>query len=193
MRLLISAAALLALQHPKTLVLDVAGFRGLPDDLTSTPLTWGGPVAREVVRSGEPWIMPMRDILWPAHAQAAEQAGMQLLISVPFRTAAPKLESIDGTLLQQSADRETTNEVSGVLNVYQPTSNGLAAGRLEQLVSFAGHAATALKAVSRWERLREQSARDLRSASALSVHLLGRERYVEHLETKIRHLEDSLS
>ena len=186
-------AALLALQHPKTLVLDVAGFRGLPDDLTSTPLTWGGPVAREVVRSGEPWIMPMRDILWPAHAQAAEQAGMQLLISVPFRTAAPKLESIDGTLLQQSADRETTNEVSGVLNVYQPTSNGLAAGRLEQLVSFAGHAATALKAVSRWERLREQSARDLRSASALSVHLLGRERYVEHLETKIRHLEDSLS
>jgi len=186
-------AALLALQHPKTLVLDVAGVRGLPDDLTSRPLTWGAPVAREVVRSGEPWITAMRDILRPAQAQAAEEAGIQLLISVPFGTAAPALETTDGVLVQPPADREASDEVNGVLNVYQATPNGLPPARLEELVSFAGHAATALRGIRRWERAHDQSVRDLRSASALSVHLLGRERYVEHLETKIRRLEDTLS
>jgi hypothetical protein len=186
-------AALLALQHPKTLVLDIAGFRGLPDVLRSSPIAWGAPVAREVVRSGEPWITPMRDVLWPAHAQAAEEAGTQLLISVPVGTAVPNLKTADGVLLQQRTDADAMDEVSGVLNVYRPTSNGLPPGRLEQLVSFAGHAATALNAVHRWERLRDQSARDLRSASSLAVHLLGRERFVEHLQTKIRQLEDSLS
>jgi len=188
-------ASLLALQDPKTLVLDVAGFRGLPDALTSSPIAWGAPVAREVVRSGASWSIAMRDILLSAHAVAAEQAGIQLLLSVPFHTAALKLETMDGVLVRHAprVDLDSDDEVSGVLNVYRLASNGLPPDRLDQLASFAGHAAAALKAIRRWERLRDQSTRELRSASKLTVHLLGRERHVENLESKIRQLEDNLS
>ncbi len=184
-------AALLALREPKGHALEVLGSVDIPAEIIDQPIAWGGPAAQDVIRSGDPWVAPMREILPPALLPTVEAAGLHLLISLPCHTDPTPLEAVDGFLRDPdpSAEIEPSDHVAGVLNIYRDSPDPLPNDQLEQLKSFADQAAAALKTTRRWERIRSQ----LQTTASLNARLMGRERYIQQLQYRIQQLEQELS
>jgi len=185
------AAALLALHDSKTFVLEPTGSIGLPDGMEFNRLEWGAPVATMASKSGDPWVISIEDALPRQMAATARAAGIETLISIPCQTAPLLCEVRDGLLIRQTdlLGRQQADEVRGVLNVYLKTTASVPYERIEQLQLLASYGVAALKAVSECDRMK----RELRVASSLSTHLLGRERHIEQLQARMRELEETLS
>src|SRR5207302_1548473 len=89
---------------------------------------------------------------------------------------------------QKTSELETSDVVSGVLNVYRDSLDPIPAGDLEQLKAFAQQAAVAIQNVRRWDRVKEQ----LQATSSMNTRLMGRERYINQLLFRIQQLEQEL-
>src|SRR5207302_1090741 len=74
--------ALLALRNPKTSELEVIGSSGIPPEILQQRIAWGAPAASDVMRTGKPWVSPMRDLLPPALVDMVTGAGFRSLVSV---------------------------------------------------------------------------------------------------------------
>jgi GAF domain-containing protein len=181
-------AALLALRNPKTLELEVAGSQGVADVIISQRIAWGAPAAGDVMRTGKPWVSPMREMLPPNLVETVEQAGLTMIASVLCGSLREPDASDDGALLSRS-EVEVSDEVSGVLNVYRDTLDPIPAGDLEQLKAFAEQASVAIQNVRRWDRVKEQ----LQATASMNTRLMGRERYINQLLFRIQQLETELS
>jgi GAF domain-containing protein len=180
-------AALLALRNPKTLELDVIGADGIPEALLQQRIAWGAPAASDVMRTGKPWVAPMRDMLPPNLIQEVEQAGLKTIASVLCGSAALPAASEDGALLSRS-EVEASDQVTGVLNVYRSTGESIPSADLEQLRAFAEQAAVVIHNVRRWDRVKEQ----LQATASMNTRLMGRERYINQLLFRIQQLEQEL-
>jgi GAF domain-containing protein len=181
-------AALLALRNPKTLELDVVGAEGIPEALLQQRIAWGAPAASDVMRTGKPWVAPMRDMLPPNLIQDVEQAGLKTIASVLCGSAALPGMTEDGALLSRS-EVEASDQVTGVLNVYRATGDSIPSGDLEQLRAFAEQAAVVIQNVRRWDRVKEQ----LQATASMNTRLMGRERYINQLLFRIQQLEQELT
>ena len=178
--------ALLALRNPKTSELEVIGSSGIPQEILQQRIAWGAAAASDVMRTGKPWVSPMRELLPPALVEQVTAAGFRSLIAVSCG-APQNLPPADEGLLSRS-DVESAEEVTGVLNVYRDTEEGVSAAQLEQLRAFADQAAVAIKNVRRWERVKDQ----LQTSASVNARLMGRERYVHQLHYRIQQLEKEL-
>jgi GAF domain-containing protein len=181
-------AALLALRNQKTLELEVAGSQGMAETIISQRIAWGAPAAGDVMRSGKPWVSPMREMLPPQLVETVEAAGLKMIASVLCGLLREQDMTDDGALLSRS-ELEASDEVSGVLNVYRDNLDPIPAGDLEQLKAFAEQAAVAIQNVRRWDHVKEQ----LQATSSMNTRLMGRERYINQLLFRIQQLEQELS
>lgn len=181
-------AALLALRNPKTLELEVAGSQGVAEVIISERIAWGAPAAGDVMRTGKPWVSPMREMLPPNLVETVEQAGLTMIASVLCGSLREADATDDGALLSRS-EVEVSDEVSGVLNVYRDNLDPIPAGDLEQLKAFAEQASVAIQNVRRWDRVKEQ----LQATASMNTRLMGRERYINQLLFRIQQLEQELS
>lgn len=180
-------AALLALRNPKTLELEVAGSQGVADVIISQRIAWGAPAAGDVMRTGKPWVSPMREMLPPGLVETVEKAGLTMIASVLCGSLREPDVTDDGALLSRS-EVEASDEVSGVLNVYRDTLDPIPAGDLDQLKAFAEQASVAIQNVRRWDRVKEQ----LQATASMNTRLMGRERYINQLLFRIQQLETEL-
>jgi GAF domain-containing protein len=180
-------AALLALRNHKTLELEVAGSQGVADAVMQQRIAWGAPAAGDVMRTGKPWVSPMREMLPPALVPMVEQAGLTTIVSVLCGASTQQEPTDDGTLLSRS-ELEVSDQVSGVLNVYRDNLDPIPAGDLEQLKAFAEQAAVAIQNVRKWDRVKEQ----LQTTASMNTRLMGRERYINQLLFRIQQLEQEL-
>ncbi|HEY4871862.1 MAG TPA: GAF domain-containing protein [Candidatus Dormibacteraeota bacterium] len=180
-------AALLALRNQKTLELEVAGSQGMAETIISQRIAWGAPAAGDVMRSGKPWVSPMREMLPPQLVETVEAAGLKMIASVLCGSLREQDMTDDGALLSRS-ELEASDEVSGVLNVYRDNLDPIPAGDLEQLKAFAEQAAVAIQNVRRWDHVKEQ----LQATSSMNTRLMGRERYINQLLFRIQQLEQEL-
>jgi GAF domain-containing protein len=181
-------AALLALRNSKTLELEVAGSQGVADVIISQRIAWGAPAAGDVMRTGKPWVSPMREMLPPNLVETVEKAGLSMIASVLCGSLREQDATDDGALLSRS-EVEVSDEVSGVLNVYRDNLDPIPAGDLEQLKAFAEQASVAIQNVRRWDRVKEQ----LQATASMNTRLMGRERYINQLLFRIQQLEQELS
>jgi len=181
-------AALLALRNPKTLELEVAGSQGVAEVIISQRIAWGAPAAGDVMRTGKPWVSPMREMLPPNLVETVEKAGLTMIASVLCGSLREQDATDDGALLSRS-EVEVSDEVSGVLNVYRDNLDPIPAGDLEQLKAFAEQASVAIQNVRRWDRVKEQ----LQATASMNTRLMGRERYINQLLFRIQQLEQELS
>ncbi len=179
--------ALLALRNPKTSELEVIGSNGIPQEILQQRIAWGAPAASDVMRTGKPWVSPMRELLPPALVEQVTAAGFRSLIAVSCGAPQANLPAANDELLSRS-DVESAEEVTGVLNVYRDTEEAVSAAQLEQLRAFADQAAVAIKNVRRWERVKEQ----LQTSASVNTRLMGRERYIHQLHYRIQQLEQEL-
>jgi GAF domain-containing protein len=180
-------AALLALRNPKTLELEVAGSQGVADAIISQRIAWGAPAAGDVMRTGKPWVSPMREMLPPNLVETVESAGLTMIASVLCGSLREQDVTDDGALLSRS-EVEASDDVSGVLNVYRDNLEPIPAGDLEQLKAFAEQASVAIQNVRRWDRVKEQ----LQATASMNTRLMGRERYINQLLFRIQQLEQEL-
>ena len=181
-------AALLALRNQKTLELEVTGSVGVSDAVIEQRIAWGAPAAGDVMRTGKPWVSPIREMLPPALVETVEKAGLKMIASVLCGPLAHQELSEDGALLSRS-ELEVSDQVSGVLNVYRDTLDPIPSADLEQLKAFAEQAAVAIQNVRRWDRVKEQ----LQATASMNTRLMGRERYINQLLFRIQQLEQELS
>jgi GAF domain-containing protein len=181
-------AAVLALRNQKTLELEVAGSQGVPETIINQRIAWGAPAAGDVMRSGKPWVSPMREMLPPQLVDTVEQAGLSMIASVLCGSLREGDSTDDGALLSRS-EVEVSDEVSGVLNVYRDNLDPIPAGDLEQLKAFAEQASVAIQNVRRWDHVKEQ----LQATASMNTRLMGRERYINQLLFRIQQLEQELS
>jgi GAF domain-containing protein len=181
-------AALLALRNHKTLELEVVGSTGVADAVITQPIAWGAPAAGDVMRTGKPWVSPIREMIPPALVETVEKTGLKTMVSVLCGQSTAQEPMDDGMLLNRS-EVEVSDEVSGVLNVYRDNLNPIAAGDLEQLKAFAEQAAVAIQNVRKWDRVKEQ----LQASASMNTRLMGRERYINQLLFRIQQLEQELS
>jgi GAF domain-containing protein len=181
-------AALLASRHPKSSELNVLGSVGIPETVLQQRIAWGAPAATDVMRTGNAWAAPMREMLPPALADTVEQAGLKSVVSVLCGTLTQTDTSDEGVLLSRS-EVEVSDRITGVLNVYRDTLDPVNAGDLEQLKAFAEQAAVAIQNVRRWDRVKEQ----LQATASMNTRLMGRERYINQLLFRIQQLEQELS
>jgi GAF domain-containing protein len=181
-------AALLALRNQKTLELEVAGSQGVAESIISQRIAWGAPAAGDVMRTGKPWVSPMREMLPPNLVETVESAGLTMIASVLCGSLREQDVTDDGALLSRS-EVEASDDVSGVLNVYRDNLDPIAAGDLEQLKAFAEQASVAIQNVRRWDRVKEQ----LQATASMNTRLMGRERYINQLLFRIQQLEQELS
>lgn len=186
-----SSGALVALMDTATYQLDVVAADRIPPEVAMGPgNTWGAPVARDVVRTGRPWLAPMSEVVPPEERRVVEELGMHYLVSIPLRSSTEILPSPDGQFIPRGPKaEETSTEVYGVLNLYRQQTTPLAADLVNALLAFGHQAARALKNVRRWERLNNQ----METTHSLNVHLLGRERVVAQLQLRIDQLERELA
>ena len=180
-------AALLALRNQKTLELEVTGSLGVSDTVIEQRIAWGAPAAGDVMRTGKPWVSPIREMLPPALVETVEKAGLKTIASVLCGSLAHQELTEDGALLSRS-ELEVSDQVSGVLNVYRDTLDPIPTADLEQLKAFAEQAAVAIQNVRRWDRVKEQ----LQATSSMNTRLMGRERYINQLLFRIQQLEQEL-
>src|SRR5881398_362815 len=180
-------AALLALRNHKTLELEVVGSHGVADEVVQQRIAWGAPAAGDVMRTGKPWVSPIKEMLPPALVETVEKAGLKTIASVLCGSLANQEMSEDGALLSRS-ELEVSDQVSGVLNVYRDTLDPIPSADLEQLKAFAEQAAVAIQNVRRWDRVKEQ----LQATSSMNTRLMGRERYINQLLFRIQQLEQEL-
>jgi GAF domain-containing protein len=181
-------AALLALRNQKTLELEVTGSLGVSEAVIEQRIAWGAPAAGDVMRTGKPWVSPLREMLPPALIETVEKAGLKTIASVLCGPLAHQELSEDGALLSRS-ELEVSDQVSGVLNVYRDTLDPIPGADLEQLKAFAEQAAVAIQNVRRWDRVKEQ----LQATASMNTRLMGRERYINQLLFRIQQLEQELS
>jgi GAF domain-containing protein len=179
--------ALLALRNLKTSELEVIGSNGIPQEILQQRIAWGAPAAADVMRTGKPWVSPMRELLPPALVDTVTAAGFRSLVSVSCGAPQTSQPAADEGLLSRS-DVESADEVNGVLNVYRDTEEAVSAAQLEQLRAFADQAAVAIKHVRRWDRVKEQ----LQTSASVNTRLMGRERYIHQLHYRIQQLEQEL-
>ena len=139
------------------------------------------------MRTGKPWVSPIREMLPPALVETVEKAGLKTIASVLCGSLANQEMSEDGALLSRS-ELEVSDQVSGVLNVYRDTLDPIPSADLEQLKAFAEQAAVAIQNVRRWDRVKEQ----LQATSSMNTRLMGRERYINQLLFRIQQLEQEL-
>jgi len=185
------SAALLALMDLDTYRLNVVATEEIPLDMLAGPGTiWGEPVARDVVRTGKPWLAAMAEIL-PAERRAQpERLGMRYLVSIPVRSSAEILPPAKPEVIRaKKQPEEALLEVYGALNLYLPQTAPPSTEQLNALLAFGYQAARALKNVQRWERLQAE----LRAAQLVNARLLGRERFIAYLRVKIDELERELA
>lgn len=180
-------AALLALRNHKTLELEVVGSTGVADAVIQQPIAWGAPAAGDVMRSGKPWVSPIREMIPPALVETVEKAGLKMMVSVLCGESTAQEPMDDGMLLNRS-EVEVSDELSGVLNVYRDNLDPIPAGDLEQLKAFAEQAAVAIQNVRKWDRVKEQ----LQATASMNTRLMGRERYINQLLFRIQQLEQEL-
>jgi len=180
-------AALLALRNHKTLELEVTGAQGVAEAVMQQRIAWGAPAAGDVMRTGKPWVSPMREMLPPAMVEMVEQAGLKTIVSVLCGESTQQEPMDEGVLLSRS-EVEVSDHVSGVLNVYRDNLDPIPAGDLEQLKAFAEQAAVAIQNVRRWDRVKEQ----LQATASMNTRLMGRERYINQLLFRIQQLEQEL-
>jgi GAF domain-containing protein len=181
-------AALLALRNHKTLELEVAGAQGMADAVLQQGIAWGAPAAGDVMRTGKPWVSPMREMLPPNLVETVEKAGLTMIVSVLCGASTQQDATDDAALLSRS-EVEVSDQVSGVLNVYRDRLDPIPAGDLEQLKAFAEQAAVAIANVRRWDRVKEQ----LQATASMNTRLMGRERYINQLLFRIQQLEQELN
>src|SRR3984893_11053913 len=181
-------AALLALRNHKTSDLEVAGAQGIADAVIQQRIAWGAPAAGDVMRTGKPWVSPMREMLPPNLAGMVAQAGLKTIVSVLCGASTQQEPTDDGALLIRS-EVEVSDQVSGVLNVYRDSLDPIPAGDLEQLKAFAEQAAVAIQNVRKWDRVKDQ----LQATASMNTRLMGRERYINQLLFRIQQLEQELS
>jgi GAF domain-containing protein/GTP cyclohydrolase II len=181
-------SALLALRNPKSAELEIAGSLDIPDELLQQRIAWGAPAANDVMRSGNPWVAPMRDMLPANLTDSVEKAGLKTIACVLVGSLMQPEASDDGALLSRS-EVELPDQITGVLNVYRDTTDPIPSGDLEQLRAFAEQAAAALQNVRRWDRAKEQ----LQATASMNTRLMGRERYINQLLFRIQQLEQELS
>ncbi len=180
-------AALLALRNHKTLELEVVGSHGVSEAVIQQPIAWGAPAAGDVMRTGKPWVSPIREMIPPSLVEMVEKAGLKTIVSVLCGESTAQEAMDDGMLLNRS-EVEVSDQVSGVLNVYFDNLNPVKAGDLEQLKAFAEQAAVAIQNVRRWDRVKEQ----LQTTASMNTRLMGRERYINQLLFRIQQLEQEL-
>jgi len=183
------SAALVALQDSKG-QLEVVGSQNIPAEVLRDRIAWSQPAALDVIRSGQPWMATMKEILPTGLFERAEAAGMRLLASIPCTTA-PATPSTETELLQRSepgGDPDQQTAIIGVIHVYRSTLDPFSPAQLEQLQRFADQAAAALKLVRREERIRTQ----LQTTASVNTRLMGRERYIQQLQFRIAELEREL-
>ena len=183
------SAALVALQDSKG-QLEVIGSQNIPAEVLRDRIAWSQPAALDVIRSGQPWVAAMKEILPAALFERAEAAGMRLLASIPCMTA-PATPSAETELLlraEPGGDPEQQTAILGVIHVYRSTLDPFSPAQLEQLQRFADQAAAALKLVRREERIRTQ----LQTTASVNTRLMGRERYIQQLQFRIAELEREL-
>jgi GAF domain-containing protein len=180
-------AALLALRNHKTLELEVVGSQGVIEGFLQQPIAWGAPAAGDVMRTGKPWVSPIREMIPPSLVEMVEKAGLKSIVSVLCGESTAQDAMDDGMLLNRS-EVEVSDQVSGVLNVYHDNLNPIKAGDLEQLKAFAEQAAVAIQNVRRWDRVKEQ----LQTTASMNTRLMGRERYINQLLFRIQQLEQEL-
>ncbi len=180
-------AALLALRNHKTLELEVVGSHGVSEALIQQPIAWGAPAAGDVMRTGKPWVSPIREMIPPSLVEMVEKAGLQTIVSVLCGESTAQEAMDDGMLLNRS-EVEASDQVSGVLNVYHDNLTPIKAGDIEQLKAFAEQAAVAIQNVRRWDRVKEQ----LQTTASMNTRLMGRERYINQLLFRIQQLEQEL-
>ncbi len=180
--------ALLAVRNPKSLELEILGSHGLPETIAEQRIAWGAPAAADVMRTGKPWVSPMREMLPPALVESVERAGLKVLVSVLCgRTATPK--PVDESALLTRADMQSSSdETSGVLNVYRDTLDPIRPADLDQLKAFAEQVAVAIQNVRRADRVKEQ----LQASASQNTRMMGRERYINQLLFRIQQLETEL-
>lgn len=180
-------AALLAVRNSKTAELEVTGSHGIPEALLQQRIAWGAPAATDVMRTGNPWVSPMRDMLPPNVAETVENAGLKTIACVLCGSLLQPEATDDGALLSRS-EVELPDQITGVLNVYRDDLEPIPSGDLEQLRAFAEQAAVALQNIRRWDRAKEQ----LQATSSMNTRLMGRERYINQLLFRIQQLEQEL-
>src|SRR6266849_3504903 len=140
------SAALVALQDSKG-QLEVIGSQNIPAEVLRDRIAWSQPAALDVIRSGQPWVAAMKEILPAALFERAEAAGMRLLASIPCMTA-PATPSAETELLlraEPGGDPEQQTAILGVIHVYRSTLDPFSPAPPEQLQRFADQAAAALK------------------------------------------------
>jgi GAF domain-containing protein len=180
-------AALLALRNHKTLELEVVGSHGVSEAVIQQPIAWGAPAAGDVMRTGKPWVSPIREMIPPSLVEMVEKAGLKTIVSVLCGESTAQEAMDDGMLLNRS-EVEASDQVSGVLNVYHDNLTPIKAGDIEQLKAFAEQAAVAIQNVRRWDRVKEQ----LQTTASMNTRLMGRERYINQLLFRIQQLEQEL-
>jgi GAF domain-containing protein len=180
-------AALLALRNHKTLELEVVGAHGVSEAVIQQPIAWGAPAAGDVMRTGKPWVSPIREMIPPSLVEMVEKAGLKTIVSVLCGESTAQEAMDDGMLLNRS-EVEASDQVSGVLNVYHDNLTPIKAGDIEQLKAFAEQAAVAIQNVRRWDRVKEQ----LQTTASMNTRLMGRERYINQLLFRIQQLEQEL-
>jgi GAF domain-containing protein len=180
-------AALLALRNHKTLELEVVGSHGVSEALIQQPIAWGAPAAGDVMRTGKPWVSPIREMIPTSLVEMVEKAGLKTIVSVLCGESTAQEAMDDGMLLNRS-EVEASDQVSGVLNVYHDNLTPIKAGDIEQLKAFAEQAAVAIQNVRRWDRVKEQ----LQTTASMNTRLMGRERYINQLLFRIQQLEQEL-
>jgi len=182
-------AALLAIRNPKTMELEILGSEGMPVAITQQRIAWGAPAAADVMRTGKPWVAPMREMLPPNMVDSVEKAGLKTLVSVacghPSQTQA---QTENESALLSRSDVEATDETTGVLNVYRESVDPIRPADLDQLKAFAEQVAVAIQNVRRAERVREQ----LQASASQNTRMMGRERYINQLLFRIQQLEEEL-
>jgi GAF domain-containing protein len=183
------SAALVALQDSKG-QLQVIGSQNIPAEVLRDRIAWSQPAALDVIRSGQPWVATMKEILPAGLFERAEAAGMRLLASIPCMTAPATLPTETELLLraEPGGDPEQQTAIVGVIHVYRSTLDPFSPAQLEQLQRFADQAAAALKLVRREERIKTQ----LQTTASVNTRLMGRERYIQQLQFRIAELEREL-
>ena len=104
------------MRNHKTLELEVVGSHGVADEVVQQPIAWGAPAAGDVMRSGKPWVSPIKEMLPKALLETVEKAGLKTIISVLCGESTAQEAMDDGMLLNRS-EVEASDQISGVLNV----------------------------------------------------------------------------
>ena len=182
-------AALLAVRNLRTLELEILGSEGVPETITQQRIAWGAPAAADVMRTGKPWVSPMREMLPPNLVESVEAAGLKTLVSVACgRPSQFQSQAADESALLSRSDVEASDETTGVLNVYRESLDPIRPADLDQLKAFAEQVAVAIQNVRRAERVREQ----LQASASQNTRMMGRERYINQLLFRIQRLEEEL-